>query len=223
DVPGARARQPCGQPRTRSVRARPGRAAPALRSVVRVRADGVVGGVDHLGDLGDGAEDRSLDALAQRHGGQRATVAAAAHRDVRGRAFDTHDRRVAAVRGDRRVHLLVEELADLLLRRAFELDRVTEARGRGPVRVAQHETALIRVRGQVERGAAQVVDAAGRYDDGQATLLVHVVVVGPLVERLEREVVGEVGAADAGDLDAQPEALRVFLGGTQLEDLGERL
>ena len=65
----------------------------------------------------------------------------------------------------------------------------------------------------------QVGDAVGGDQHGEATVVVAVVVVVGLGERLEGQVVGEVGAPDAGDLDAQAEAVAVVLGGPELEDL----
>ena len=44
--------------------------------------------------------------------------------------------------GERRVDLAVEQLADLLLGRALELDGVAQAGGLGPVGVAEDEAAL---------------------------------------------------------------------------------
>ena len=111
---------------------------------------------------------------------------------------------------------------DLLLDRAGQLDRVAERGDLRPVRVAQHEAALVAVARQVERGAEQLVDALGRHDDDEAALLVAHVVVLALGQRLERQVVAELRAPHAGDLDAQPEAVRLVLGRPQLEDLGER-
>ncbi len=81
-----------------------------------------------------------------------------------------------------------------------------------PVRVAQHETALVAVARQVERGAEQLVDAlSGPHHDEAALVVTHVVVFA-LGQRLEREVVAELGPAHAGDLDAQPEPVGLFLG-----------
>jgi hypothetical protein len=59
-----------------------GRCSPAgawsVRLVIRVRAAGVVGDVDHLGDLGHGLEDHGLDALAQGGGSHPAALTPAA-------------------------------------------------------------------------------------------------------------------------------------------------
>ena len=50
----------------------------SVRLVVRVRAAGVVGDVDHLGDLGHGFEDHGFDALAQGGGSHPAALTPAA-------------------------------------------------------------------------------------------------------------------------------------------------
>jgi hypothetical protein len=77
-------------------------------------------------------------------------------------------------------------------------------------------------RRQIEHRAAQLVDAVGRHHHGQAADVGdHVVGLG-LVEALERQVVGEVGAVDARDLDPQAQGLGVVLVGPDLEDLLER-
>src|SRR5262249_14638305 len=56
--------------------------ASSLGFEVRVRAAGVVGGVDHLGDLWYRVQDHRLDALTQGDGGQPAALTAAAEIEV---------------------------------------------------------------------------------------------------------------------------------------------
>src|SRR3546814_4245787 len=69
-------------------------------SVEGVLAGGVVGGVDHLGDLGDRLLDRLGDALAQGHGRHGAALAAAAHGDVDLVVLDALELGEAAVRSE---------------------------------------------------------------------------------------------------------------------------
>src|SRR3954453_7625262 len=52
----------------------------------------MVGGVENFGDLGDRREDRRQDTLPKHEGRHVVDLAAAAHRDVRGRAFDLDQR-----------------------------------------------------------------------------------------------------------------------------------
>ncbi len=101
---------------------------------------------------------------------------------------------------------------------ARELDLATQTERVGPVGVAQNEPRLAFVRGDVERGAAQVLDGGGRHHDRQLALLNHDVVVARVGERIEAQVVGVLDALLTGYLDAQSERLRLFLLGPQLQD-----
>ena len=92
----------------------------------------------------------------------------------------------------------------------------------GPVRVAQHEAGAA-AGGDVERGARELLDAAGGHHDGQVALLVDGVGLVGLGQRIEGEVVGVLDAAGAGDLDAQGQAGGLVLGVAELEDPGDRL
>ena len=92
-----------------------------------------------------------------RHG---AALAAAAHRDVDHVALDALELGEAAVGGERRVDLLLEELLDLLGDRAGELEVLARQRV-GAVRVAEHE-ARAAAGGDVERGAGELLDASRR-------------------------------------------------------------
>ena len=92
----------------------------------------------------------------------------------------------------------------------------------GTVRVAEHEARAAAGR-DVERGTGQLLDAPGGHDDRERLLLVDGVRLIGLGDRVEREVVGVLDAAGAGDLDPQRERRWVVLGFAQLEDPGDRL
>src|SRR3989475_5762949 len=80
------------------------------RLEVGVRARGVVGDIDDLGDLWDGGLDRDLDPLPQRDIDLGATLTAAAQLDIGGTTAHFEQVDEAAVRGDRGVDLPVEHL-----------------------------------------------------------------------------------------------------------------
>mgnify|MGYP007103371108 CR=1 FL=1 len=67
--------------------------------VERVLTCGVIGDVDDGVDLVDVFDDRGLDALAERHLGHAAALAAARHPHVRVRTFDAHEFGESAMRG----------------------------------------------------------------------------------------------------------------------------
>ena len=88
------------------------------------------------------------------------------------------------------------------------------------VRVAQHEAGGV---GVVERRALQAVDIAARDDHPEAVVVAHLVGEGCLRHDVERQVVAEVGARVAHDLEAQAEALGLgLLGDASGEDGASR-
>ena len=72
--------------------------------------------------------------------------------------------------------------------------------------------------GDVEGGAAHLVDAVGGHDHAEPALHREVVVLVELRDLLEGEVVGVVGARGAGDGDPQAQRARVLLAVADLED-----
>src|SRR5205814_10592267 len=79
-----------------------------------VRAAGVVGHVDHVGDLGDRLLDHDLDPLGQRDAGHAAALTAAGEAQVRGFLLHGDEFGVATVGGDTGVDLRVEHLEHTL-------------------------------------------------------------------------------------------------------------
>src|SRR6202171_457608 len=82
------------------------------RLEVGVRARGVVGDVDHLGDLRDGPFERDLDPLPKRDVDLGAALAAATQLDIGGATANLEQVDKATVRRDRGIDLPVEDLLD---------------------------------------------------------------------------------------------------------------
>src|SRR5215510_389580 len=96
--------------------------------VVRIPSGGVVGGVEDLSDPGDQVADRLLDSLLQRDVGGAAALAAASQAEVDVVPAHVDQLDVASVRGDRRVDLPLEQIADRPLQVLLRGDVVEIAR-----------------------------------------------------------------------------------------------
>jgi biotin carboxylase len=160
--------------------------------VVRIGALSVVGGVAHLADLGKGVEDGGAHALAQRHLGHAAALAAAAHVDEGHPLGDVEKIDVTAVRRHRRVDLLIEETLDAL------------GDGIEPERVGVVDADRAHREIGVEGDAIEVGGGGKRDVDGNARKRIDDDVALPLLARSHQlHVVDEGAVLTAGDGDPQ--------------------
>ncbi len=125
----------------------------------------------------------------------------------------------AAVGRQAGVDLLLEELLDLARRRSPSSSRCLPDSGSGRFGLRSTRSGPPPA-GDVERGAHEVLDALGGHHHGQVALLVHGVGLGGVGERVEREVVGVLHPARAGDLHAEGQARGLVLRLAELEDAG---
>ena len=123
--------------------------------------------------------------------------------------------------GQSRVDPLVEQLGDPLghLPRQLEISKI--AQRIRTVRVADHQTALPFVAGQVEGCPSQPVTAFRWHEHRQAADAVGVITIVGVLDRNEGQVVGVLDAGDPGHRDPQSKVLGVILFGPDLEHLGE--
>ncbi len=154
-------RRPGGAGRRKASALRPWRASALVEGgLPRVVVRDVVNG----GHLGNGLTDLPLDALPERHPGHGAPLAAARHDHVDLGTLHVHQVDLAPVRGDRRIHLLLE-------------DRLHAVRD-GPARLLRHErsferndleAALAHPLYEVHPRIAQPLRARGIHEDGEAS------------------------------------------------------
>ena len=181
----------------------------------------MVGGIDHVGDLGYGIENRRPDSVGEGCLAHCAALTAATHRDVGRVLLDTYQGGKASMRGQRRVDSLFEQLGDLLGHLTHKVEGADVAERVRPVGVAHHQPALTGIAGKVQGGTTKAITAVSRHQDRQITVAPPVVVVLGLGKRDERQVVDEVDTRHAGNCDAQRQRIRVVLAVEDLDHLGE--
>ena len=119
------------------------------------------------------------------------------------------------MRRDGGVHLDREHLDDLGDERVVEVELRHRRQLRG-VRVLQHHAAT----GEIERGAADLVDVLGGHDHRQIVTVLDDVELAGLVDAPEVHVVRVGGAGAAGHLQPQREGLGVGLRPAHFEHTG---
>src|SRR5437899_1990697 len=180
------------------------------RLKVRVHARGVVGGIDHLGDLGNRGLDGDLDPLPQRYVDLRAPLAAAAQLHIGRAVAHLEQVDIAAMGRDRGIDLPVEHLLHP-----------------GCHRIAPAFVGILdpqrptHDRGVEVNGRAVEIRRAARLDQNAEVRCLNHDVTGRRVHGGDQvQLVGELATPPAGDRDSKA-GIRVATLGADAIDLGQ--